>query len=348
MLLQQRDEKPGIHSPGYWTLWGGRVEEGETPDQAIRRELCEELELVDVPLAWWRVYERPWRDGTVIEQHIYIAPFDRPAERLNLHEGQALRYFSHAELGELPIAFIFDEVLESFYEAGLDQITQDPRAIWEARYIRHASGSGPRCDAWLEAWLPEIERACCKGGDGIPSLKGACPRRVLDLGCGRSLDSRYLAGQGYEPVAADFSYSALRLASIPGAPASRVNLDLRHGLPFASGVFPVVIANLSLHYFPWEQTQAILEAVRACLAAEGLLLARFNSTNDANYGASGCQEIEPHAYLVNGMYKRFFDRADLERLFAPGWKVLHLEERTITRYSEPKIVWEIVSQRLGK
>lgn len=115
MLLQQRDDNPGIHSPGHWTLWGGRVEEGETPDQAIRRELNEELELVDIPLAWWRVYERPWREENVIEQHIYIAPFDRPAESLNLHEGQALRYFF-------------------------------PRAIWEERYIRHATGSGPRCD----------------------------------------------------------------------------------------------------------------------------------------------------------------------------------------------------------
>ncbi len=333
VLLQQRDNKPGLHSPGFWTLWGGKVEEGETPDQAIRRELNEELELDDVPLVWWRMYERPWREGIVIEQHIYTAPFDRPAESLTLHEGQALRYFNRTELPSLPIAFIFHEVLEAFYESFLAEIQPDPRAAWDEHYLRRSSG--PLYEPWLESWLPEIDRAC----------RADALRLVLDLGCGPGQDSRYLDEHGYEPVAADFSLSVLRESGAQHMPARKVNLDVRQGLPFAPGAFAAVVANLSLHYFSWQQTQAVLVQVRGCLKRNGLLLARFNSTNDVNHGAAGYPEVERHAYLVGGMYKRFFDRADLETLFAAGWHILDLQKRTITRYSDPKVIWEIIAKR---
>lgn len=48
VFLQQRDQKPGLPDAGCWTLWGGKVEAGETADEAIYRELHEQLEL-----HWW-------------------------------------------------------------------------------------------------------------------------------------------------------------------------------------------------------------------------------------------------------------------------------------------------------
>lgn len=49
-LMQLRDDKPGIFYPDHWGLFGGAVDAGEEPEQALRRELHEELNL-DVPLA---------------------------------------------------------------------------------------------------------------------------------------------------------------------------------------------------------------------------------------------------------------------------------------------------------
>ena len=38
-LLYLRDNKPDIPFPGYWDLIGGHVEEGETPEEALIREV---------------------------------------------------------------------------------------------------------------------------------------------------------------------------------------------------------------------------------------------------------------------------------------------------------------------
>jgi len=49
-VLQHRDDLPTLPWPGHWSLFGGGVEPGERPIEAIRREIREELTL-DVP-AW--------------------------------------------------------------------------------------------------------------------------------------------------------------------------------------------------------------------------------------------------------------------------------------------------------
>lgn len=43
ILLSLRDNKPGIPFPNYWDLIGGHVEEGETPEEALVREVKTEF-----------------------------------------------------------------------------------------------------------------------------------------------------------------------------------------------------------------------------------------------------------------------------------------------------------------
>ena len=43
IALQLRDDKPAIAHPNLWALFGGKIEEGESPRQAALREVAEEL-----------------------------------------------------------------------------------------------------------------------------------------------------------------------------------------------------------------------------------------------------------------------------------------------------------------
>ncbi|MHB8694528.1 MAG: NUDIX domain-containing protein [Solirubrobacteraceae bacterium] len=42
VALQLRDDRPDIHNPNCWGLFGGALKEGETPEQTVVREIEEE------------------------------------------------------------------------------------------------------------------------------------------------------------------------------------------------------------------------------------------------------------------------------------------------------------------
>jgi hypothetical protein len=107
----------------------------------------------------------------------------------------------------------------------------------------------------------------------------------------------------------------------------------------------LIIANLSLHYFRWAQTQTIVKDVYRCLRPGGVLLARFNSKKDVNYGATGGEEIELGCFFVNGALKRFFDQESLTQLFQPGWKLHSIKEMEVNRYRRVKVAWEVIVEK---
>ena len=130
-----------------------------------------------------------------------------------------------------------------------------------------------------------------------------------------------------------------------GAPV--VCQDLLAPFPAGPGSTGAVVASLSLHYFPWPATQALMDRIRATLRPGGLLLCRLNSTNDHHFGASGHPKLEDSYYLVSGASKRFFDAGSVARLFALGWRTLSTEEQVTGKYGSPKALWEVVLEKAG-
>jgi hypothetical protein len=62
-LMQLRDEIPTIVAPGCWGLFGGHLDPGETPEQALRRELLEgqDIALRSRDAAQGPIWSTNWR-----------------------------------------------------------------------------------------------------------------------------------------------------------------------------------------------------------------------------------------------------------------------------------------------
>ncbi len=99
ILLQHRDDKPGVTGAGLWGFFGGRVERGEGASHAFLREMREELGwrprhfehylTSDVePLPGDKGY------GRHVISHVFAAHLDAPLDALTLGEGQAMALFA--------------------------------------------------------------------------------------------------------------------------------------------------------------------------------------------------------------------------------------------------------------
>jgi len=186
-----------------------------------------------------------------------------------------------------------------------------------------------KTDPWLDKWLALIRE---KSANGL----------VLELGCGNGLDTADLLAAGCKVIASDLSMENLAECTASSSHAILLQMDNGKPLTFVEHSFSVIVASLSLHYFPWTVTMQIASELKRCLKTDGILLVRLNSMNDVNYGAGSGLEIEPDFYQVRSSTKRFFDETAV-RNFLGGWEIQFLEENIIDRYEKPKSVWEAMA-----
>jgi SAM-dependent methyltransferase len=184
-------------------------------------------------------------------------------------------------------------------------------------------------DDWLSKWLDLLRQHC-----------GESP--LLELGCGDGQDTIDLITAGCRVVSTDISFRALKSCADRSRRTQLVQMDISQPFPFQDGEFRAVIGSLSLHYFEWEQTRKMFAEIKRCTQVGGIAIARFNSTKDTNFGANASNKIGPNYYRVGDRMKRFFDRdAVLDVL--REWNISFIEESTIHRYEEPKVVWEVLA-----
>jgi 8-oxo-dGTP diphosphatase len=125
ILMQQRDDFPGLPFPGCWNFFGGQAEEAESPSDALERELIEELGCVPGRLGP-ELLKWEWHsDWTATQNHFFPVHCEVEIDRLVLTEGQAMAWFPLEDLVRVPLT---PAVYENFSEIAkfLDQFRDDP------------------------------------------------------------------------------------------------------------------------------------------------------------------------------------------------------------------------------
>jgi 8-oxo-dGTP pyrophosphatase MutT (NUDIX family) len=110
-LMQHRDRIDGIIYPDHWGLFGGALDAGETPDQALRRELAEELGLEVREARYFTAVDYDFRfcGKGVTKREYFIVPISAEQRAgLTLGEGQGMADFTAAEVLALEPLLPFD------------------------------------------------------------------------------------------------------------------------------------------------------------------------------------------------------------------------------------------------
>jgi 8-oxo-dGTP pyrophosphatase MutT (NUDIX family) len=102
LILHLRDDKPGIVHRGCWAGFGGAVEDDESIEQALQREMREETEIdIQDPIFLANEYDHEG-DGSLISLYYVVGGVD-PTD-IRLHEGSGIGVFDVEELPSLQLS----------------------------------------------------------------------------------------------------------------------------------------------------------------------------------------------------------------------------------------------------
>ena len=125
LLIYLRDNKSDIPFPDHWDFFGGHLENGETPDQALVREVGEELGLALKDWKFFRTYVCTEGDAYPNVKYIYWSRIDQAVDELTLREGRMLKSIEPEERSQFQFANILGRILEDFVARGLGPRSAD-------------------------------------------------------------------------------------------------------------------------------------------------------------------------------------------------------------------------------
>ena len=114
LLIYLRDDIPEIPFPNHWDLFGGHVEEGESPEEALVREIEEEIGVHISSYEKFRDYECLEGDAHQNIKHVFIVKTDIEPDDLTLYEGQYLKSIYLSERGDYKFANILAKIIDDY------------------------------------------------------------------------------------------------------------------------------------------------------------------------------------------------------------------------------------------
>ena len=115
LLIYLRDDKPGISFPAHWDLFGGIMEEGETPEQTLVREVKEEIGIELKDFHFYKAFNCREGDIRPNRKYIYYAQINYLPEELKLLDvGQRIVSIDLKDRNNYPFANILFDIVEDF------------------------------------------------------------------------------------------------------------------------------------------------------------------------------------------------------------------------------------------
>lgn len=119
LLIYLRDDIPNIPFPNYWDLFGGIIEEGETPEEALVREIEEELGVKLKSFQKFKDYDCLTGDVKPNKKYVFYSKIDELPEDLTLDVGQKLTSIDLEDRNSYNFANILGSIIEDFYQSGI-------------------------------------------------------------------------------------------------------------------------------------------------------------------------------------------------------------------------------------
>jgi 8-oxo-dGTP diphosphatase len=110
ILLLLRDDKPDIPYPNMWDVPGGHVDPGEIPDDCIKREMKEEMELELTDFSLFSIMEF---DDRI--EYTFWKKENLVISEIQLHEGQRIQWFTEDQVKKTRLAYGFNRIARDFY-----------------------------------------------------------------------------------------------------------------------------------------------------------------------------------------------------------------------------------------
>ncbi len=115
VLVQMRDDIEGIAMPGKWGFFGGEIDPGETPVQAVAREFLEETGLSLPEVAFtpaYAVITSPPKLGLL---YVFTVPLTYPCSDIRVLEGGGFALATRRQAEKLDMIVYIRDVLDKFW-----------------------------------------------------------------------------------------------------------------------------------------------------------------------------------------------------------------------------------------
>jgi len=123
-ILQLRDNKPDICSAGKWSLFGGEIQEKETPQQTIKREIYEEL-LIKPSICkfLWHTDFYSLFLNSKVRAWFFASDVTNIWSQHELREGKSAKPFKFKQLSQLDIPEVMHLTLKRYHQQKKRKLT---------------------------------------------------------------------------------------------------------------------------------------------------------------------------------------------------------------------------------